>query len=75
VILGHLQRGGAPTAFDRVLGIRLGLKAVDMVLNEKFGYMAALRETEIIEVPLEEAVGRLKTVSSDLWSEIKEVLE
>jgi len=75
VILGHLQRGGAPTAFDRVLGIRLGLKAVDMILNEKFGYMAALRGTEIVEVPLEEAVGRLKTVSSDLWSEIKEVLE
>ncbi len=75
VILGHLQRGGAPTAFDRVLGIRLGLKVVDMVEEEKFGKMAALRGTEIVEVSLKEAVGRLKTVGEDLWKEVKNILE
>jgi 6-phosphofructokinase len=66
VILGHLQRGGSPTAFDRVLGTRFGLKAIDLVHEKKFGYMVALRGNEIVPVTLEEAVAKLKTVPKDL---------
>ncbi|MBU1631120.1 MAG: 6-phosphofructokinase, partial [Candidatus Omnitrophica bacterium] len=57
VILGHLQRGGSPSAFDRYFATRLGLKAIDMVKKEEFGKMAALRKGELVSVPLEEAVG------------------
>jgi 6-phosphofructokinase 1 len=62
VVLGHLQRGGAPSAFDRVLGTRLGVKAVEMAEEGLSGMMAALRGTEIVAVDLQEAVGKLKTV-------------
>ena len=55
-VLGHVQRGGTPTAADRVLATRVGLKAVDLVLNKQFGYMAALRGTDIVAVPIEEAL-------------------
>ncbi|MFZ5801679.1 MAG: 6-phosphofructokinase [Candidatus Omnitrophota bacterium] len=61
-VLGHIQRGGSPTAFDRVLGTRFGVKAVDLVRDGKFGQMASLRGRDIVAVPLEEAVGELKTV-------------
>jgi 6-phosphofructokinase 1 len=62
VVLGHLQRGGAPSAFDRIVGTKFGLKAIDMILAKKFGYMASLQGTEVKEVPIEVAVGKLKTV-------------
>jgi len=62
VVLGHVQRGGSPTAFDRVLGTRLGVKAVEMAEQGLFGKMAALRGTEVVAVNLEEAVGTLKTI-------------
>ena len=52
-VLGHIQRGGTPTAFDRVLGTRFGVKAVEMILAGKFGMMASLQGNEIVEVPLE----------------------
>ena len=55
VVLGHLQRGGSPTAADRVLATRLGAKAVEMIQNKKFGYMAGVKGGEIIETSLEEA--------------------
>ncbi len=71
VILGHLQRGGPPTAFDRVLGTRYGLKAVEMVEKGQWGYMAALRGNEIIAVPLSEGVGELKTVPLSRYEEAK----
>ena len=61
-VLGHIQRGGSPTAFDRVLGTRFGVKAIELVMAGKFGYMASLAGTEIREVPIAEAVGKLKTV-------------
>ncbi|MCX5686225.1 MAG: ATP-dependent 6-phosphofructokinase [Candidatus Omnitrophica bacterium] len=61
-VLGHIQRGGTPTAFDRVLGTRFGVKAMELVMDKKFGYMASLRGTEIVEVPIHDAVGTLKTV-------------
>lgn len=71
MILGHLQRGGAPSAFDRVLGTRFGLKAIDLVNEKKFGQMVALRGTKIVDVPLEEGVGKLKTVDKERYNEIK----
>lgn len=65
VILGHLQRGGAPTQFDRVLATRLGVKAVDMIETKMFGYMAAVKGNGLIEVPLEEVAGGQRLVSPD----------
>ncbi|MDD5561294.1 MAG: 6-phosphofructokinase [Candidatus Omnitrophica bacterium] len=66
-VLGHIQRGGSPTAFDRVLGTRLGVKAVELIKNKKFGRMVALAGIKIIDVPLEEAVKDLKTVDMELY--------
>lgn len=71
VILGHLQRGGTPTAFDRVLGTRLGVKAVDMVHEGRFGVMVALQGTKIVPVPLEEAVGKSKTLDMEMLETAK----
>jgi 6-phosphofructokinase 1 len=69
MVLGHLQRGGAPTAFDRVLGARLGLNAVELVNDGKFGHMVSLQGTDIVAVPLQEAVGTLKTVPTKRFEE------
>ena len=55
-VLGHVQRGGTPTAYDRVLATRFGLKAVELIQQKQFGYMASLRGTEIVAVPIEEAL-------------------
>jgi 6-phosphofructokinase 1 len=55
-VLGHVQRGGSPSAFDRVLATRFGLKAVDLIRERKFGFMASLRGTEIVSAPIEEAL-------------------
>ncbi len=68
-VLGHIQRGGTPTAFDRVLATRFGLHAIDAVHNAHFGVMVALRGTDIITVPLAEATETLKTVSPELYAE------
>ena len=66
-VLGHIQRGGTPSAFDRVIATRFGIKAMELVLNKKFGYMASLQGTEVREVPIEVAVGSLKTVDMRLY--------
>lgn len=66
-VLGHIQRGGTPTAFDRILGTRLGVKAVELVVKKKFGRMVALSGVKIIDVPLEDAVKELKTVDMELY--------
>jgi len=71
VILGHLQRGGSPSAFDRYFATRLGLKAIDMVKKEEFGKMAALKKGELVSVPLEEAVGKMRVVDKELLEEAK----
>ncbi len=68
-VLGYIQRGGTPTARDRVLGLRYGLKAADLVLAGSFGQMAALHGDEIVSVPLEEATAELKLVP-DSWYEV-----
>ncbi|NLT52476.1 MAG: 6-phosphofructokinase [Ignavibacteria bacterium] len=67
VVLGHLQRGGSPTAFDRVLGTRLGVFAAELVNSGNYGKMAALQGTKIVAADLQEAVGTLKTVDMDLY--------
>ncbi len=67
-VLGHVQRGGTPTAHDRVLATRFGVAAVGLVEEKDFGKMVALRGTDIIAVPLKEAVADLKTVDMDLYS-------
>jgi 6-phosphofructokinase 1 len=64
-VLGHIQRGGTPTAFDRVLATRLGVAAIDAASNGQWGQMPALRGTRIELVPLAEAVSELKTVSAE----------
>ena len=66
-VLGHIQRGGTPTAFDRILGTRFGIKAVELVQNKKFGRMVSLTGNKIIDVPIEEAIRALKTVDMDLY--------
>lgn len=71
-VLGHIQRGGTPTAFDRVLGTRFGVKAVELVKNRQFGKMVALSGGKIIAVPLESAVASLKTVDMELYNIAKE---
>ncbi|MDD5271032.1 MAG: ATP-dependent 6-phosphofructokinase [Candidatus Omnitrophica bacterium] len=67
-VLGHIQRGGSPTAFDRVLGTRFGVKAVELVKQGKFGYMVSLKGVNIEAVPIEKAVGTLKTVDMDFYN-------
>jgi len=71
-ILGHIQRGGSPTAFDRILATRFGVKAVELINERKFGVMTALQGSDIVEVELYEVVGGLKTVNPELF-EIAEV--
>ncbi len=69
VVLGHIQRGGTPTAFDRWLASRFGLHAIDAVADREFGTMMALRGTDIVRVPLIEGTGELKLVSSQEYAE------
>jgi len=65
-VLGHIQRGGSPCAFDRVLGTRLGSAAVEAAANGKFGTMVALHHTPNIElVPLDRLAGLVRTVPVD----------
>ncbi|MFJ9160538.1 6-phosphofructokinase [Streptomyces griseoviridis] len=69
-VLGHIQRGGTPSAFDRWLATRFGLHAVTCVHDGDFGVMVALRGTDIVRVPLAEATARLKTVDPALYEEV-----
>ena len=71
-MLGHVQRGGSPTAYDRILATRFGVRAVDAVKQKQFGKMVALRSEEIIMVKLEEAVLENKKVDMNLY-EIAEI--
>ncbi len=67
VVLGHLQRGGTPTAYDRILSTRYGLRAAEAVKNGEWGKMVALRGSEIVTVDLSEATEETKTVPDDLY--------
>ena len=68
-VLGHIQRGGTPTAFDRVLATRFGLHAIDAVHDGAFGHMVALRGTDIVRVTLSEATEQLKLVPEQRYAE------
>jgi 6-phosphofructokinase 1 len=65
-VLGHLQRGGTPTAADRVLGSRLGVAAADLAAEGRFGRMVALRGTAVVDVPLEEACATIRSVPAEV---------
>jgi len=67
VVLGHLQRGGSPTAFDRILATRFGIAAIDLAHEGKFGYMVALQGNKIVPVPLKDVIGKRKTVDLELY--------
>ncbi len=69
VVLGHVQRGGTPTAFDRWLATRFGLQAIAAVNEGDFGTMVALRGTDIVRVPLADATGELKLVKPEQYAE------
>jgi ATP-dependent phosphofructokinase / diphosphate-dependent phosphofructokinase len=71
-ILGHIQRGGTPTAFDRVLATRFGIAAIEAVHDGAFGQMVALQAGQIVRVPLEAAVTTLKTVDPELLHDVAE---
>ena len=68
-VLGHIQRGGTPTAFDRMLATRFGLHAIDAASESDWGTMVALRGTEIVRVPLADATTELKLVKPELYAE------
>lgn len=68
VVLGHVQRGGTPVAFDRILATRFGSKAADLVAARRFGRMVALRGDEIEDIPLTEGVAQLKTIPPERYS-------
>ena len=70
-VLGHIQRGGQPIGYDRVLATRLGTSAVDLVHTGGFGRMVALRGTEIVDVPLTEAIDSVKAVPRNRWDEMR----
>jgi 6-phosphofructokinase 1 len=65
VVLGHLQRGGSPTSFDRLLATRFGARAVELLHEGKFGHMVAFHPPDIVAVPLEKIVGRTRNVPLD----------
>ncbi len=64
-VLGHLQRGGIPIAYDRILATEFGVKAFEMVMEKKFGEMVAYRHPDIVSVPLTEVIGQAKLVKTD----------
>jgi len=70
-VLGHIQRGGTPTSFDRVLATRFGLNAIEAVKDGDWGTMVALQGTDIVRVPLSAATGVLKTVPIERYEEAK----
>jgi len=75
VVLGHIQRGGSPSAFDRVLATRYGLGAIDMVHRGEFGHMAALRGNKIVSVPLAEAIAANRKVDKEILDAATGILD
>ncbi|MCX6356364.1 MAG: ATP-dependent 6-phosphofructokinase, partial [Candidatus Aureabacteria bacterium] len=71
VVLGHLQRGGRPTALDRFVGLRFGFHAVQLIKEGKYGRMVSLRGNDVVSIPLAEAVDKLKTVPEELYNEAR----
>jgi 6-phosphofructokinase len=71
VVLGHLQRGGTPSAFDRFLAERLGVEAVELVKQQKWGWIPVVKGTEVVPVRLKEVVAKRKEVSPELYEMTK----
>ena len=67
-VIGHMQRGGIPSVFDRILGLRSGVTTVNLIHEGKFGYMAALKGNKVTGVSLEEAISKLKIVDKKWWN-------
>lgn len=67
VVLGHIQRGGSPIAYDRILATRYGIAAIDLIKERKFGNMVALKGNKIVSMPLKEVAGKRKTVDLELY--------
>src|SRR3989442_13852809 len=72
VVLGHLQRGGPPSAYDRVLATRFGIKAGELVLTGQFGYMSSLKGNDITAVKLSDAVAANRRLDPRYYEEAKE---
>jgi 6-phosphofructokinase 1 len=75
VVLGHIQRGGSPSAFDRVLATRYGLAAIDMVHHGDFGCMAALRGNSLVSIPLADALSKNRTVGQEMMDVAAGILD
>lgn len=71
VVLGHIQRGGSPVAYDRILATRYGVGAIDLIKEENFGNMVALKGNKIVHVPLKDVAGKQKTVDLELYDVAK----
>jgi 6-phosphofructokinase 1 len=74
VVLGHVQRGGTPTAFDRDLSTRFGMRAAELVEEQGFGRMVALRGERVTDIALEDAVSELKTVPQRVWERVEAIV-
>ncbi|MEF3245545.1 MAG: 6-phosphofructokinase [Caldisericaceae bacterium] len=72
-VLGYIQRGGSPTRFDRILATLFGVEAVNMALNNKFGYVVGIKDNHLIHIPLEDAVTKTKEINYNLYKIIEEV--
>ena len=70
-VLGHIQRGGTPTAYDRIIGTRFGVTAVEMVKEKKFGQMVSLKGGKLQSIPISEAVSKHKTINKELYEMAK----
>ena len=70
-VLGYIQRGGVPSAYDRLIGTRFGVRAVELAKEEKFGHMVSLHNGQIISVPIERAIEKRKTIDPDIYEMAK----
>jgi 6-phosphofructokinase 1 len=70
VQLGHVQRGGTPTSYDRVLATRFGLAAVDACVNKEFGQMVVLRSGEMMRESMKVTSGKTRTINLDLYNDV-----
>ena len=70
-VLGHIQRGGTPTAYDRLIGTQFGIKAVELIKENKLGEMVSLRGDKLQSIPIERALKKRKTIDMDLYEMAK----
>jgi 6-phosphofructokinase len=73
-VLGHVQRGGMPTSFDRALATRFGVSAIEQIVANNFGCMVALQGNRIVTVPLRDVASRIKVVNQDIYLQARRVM-